>query len=1384
MISSEEGGSEDDDGDGEDKPESSRSKVQSNQDLSEDEFRQLIVDFATWYDGLRYLGMLKVLYKDIVDDNQTLERATNVTELLSHLVGPAQLNRTNLTLLYDTVKITKQSGFKSRIKEKLYHFKNIDKVHVTSFTKHRINILNFGKVLTDANINTFDTICNFPGLKQYKDSWSLITDLEKQGKLKEDNVEAFRQILRQNGMDSAEKCFIHYGEEMSPVSQIPSQRFSYQDEAMNSTESGRQKRDKDDIIREYLLKHQRQFCIKTNESAPEFKKSLFKGDMANMFTDLDLMKVNQTGPSPIQLDELSSLIKSTPACKVFINGEGGIGKTTLLRYLSYRWANETDHTFQGKILFVVDVRDMEAGEDILDVIVKRIKLKHFSLKTGLPENSRMIERFLLNHDNEIVLLLDGLEDLKIGVNDPIGLFKGEELENCVVILTSRSENIDQYIKESDVHVKVKGFNGENINKYITKHFSYLGASYLGESLNTELDRKRYRPIRHREVRLMCRNPRLLLLVCGMWEENTYLPTEKSVLFEEIFRSVLNQYNTDEKNGQKIEEFKDTPNQLVDAMLVLGRGLYEGLTLNQLYVNKKKLKGSNDMVTLALQLGFVYKDLPNSRYGFEETFTAPHKLLVEALVGFYFYKVSLQTGESQHSTMKETRNTETDLLPNECEWDSLIDNDHLKVAREFAIGFLGSKADTFLNHWITNSLTTYRSLITHLSIVKEEHRVDVVNALSAHPSMTHLSIKPNIDRVRVSLMKCVHHMIQDVSEDYKFIELLRNIRGVGPVFSEPLQACFAETDTIIKVICNESSSEEKGIMLAHIMIAVPDQDKLLRRVSETCDDNVIEHLNLECKKLNFKYDINNFSLKKCSVTPSLLIHLLCNSPKLKTLRLDESVTSKVVNEMSKDITSVGCKLPLKELVIIGCSLSSIDSSLLASFLILNPTLKVMSMVRCSISGEIINNIIKKCCSSGQKLLLEKLDISDNVLNNLDGSSLASLMVVAPKLEVLDMHNCRLSGQVFNDMAKSFSGKVSLELKKLILYDNNLSTIKGTSLAYIMTIASKLQHFKISSCHLSGGIINAIANDLSRRQMQITNVMPVQHCNNVQMDLMYLNLSGNNLSTINGTLLASLLGSVYQVLFLDISFCRLSGHILNDMMEKLIKTTNQFKLRDLNINGNCLTNVTGYSMASMFTTFSELDTLTVEESGLSGVIINDMVSQCVDNKVSLKLKGLDLSGNNLSEISGCSLALLFAISPELKVLNMRKCNLSGAVIDNMIIECIDRRVTAKLNILLMSTNNLKHVNPSQLISLVDIAPKLEYFNLYNCALPNDIKQIISSKFSRRGVYVDVKKEITNNKTMNIVFQNSKTIPFVVSSSPSKGMLIVQPSRLTMYYQGTIE
>ncbi|XP_071948805.1 uncharacterized protein [Antedon mediterranea] len=184
----------------EDQNESTSSSHQSQprEGFSEDDFKQLIADFAKWFDDRGLLNRLQVLFIEIVDDIEAVKRVTSTTELLALLTANGQLSQTNLSVLYDAIKVTAQFGFESVIKEKLRPFKNIKKRKVASFSSQTKKIFNLGKSLSDSDKETLDVRYNFPVVKGYTDSWSLILDFVPRGLLSEDKIDEVNKLLKRN----------------------------------------------------------------------------------------------------------------------------------------------------------------------------------------------------------------------------------------------------------------------------------------------------------------------------------------------------------------------------------------------------------------------------------------------------------------------------------------------------------------------------------------------------------------------------------------------------------------------------------------------------------------------------------------------------------------------------------------------------------------------------------------------------------------------------------------------------------------------------------------------------------------------------------------------------------------------------------------------------------------------------------------------------------------------------------------------------------------------------------------------------------------------------------------------------------------------------------
>ncbi|XP_033109569.1 uncharacterized protein LOC117110847 [Anneissia japonica] len=166
-----------------------------NKALSDKEFQELKTIVSQWYDSNESVPLLKVLFRDKID-NCELSPATHTMDLLYILFKRGHLSSQNLGLLCDTISITKEFGLLSKIKQKLPSFPDVEEGTISkTFTSHRQRLIKFGMVLTPDNVTQIDQLYNTPP-KKYTDGWSMINDLEDQQILSEKNMKKFTDSLK------------------------------------------------------------------------------------------------------------------------------------------------------------------------------------------------------------------------------------------------------------------------------------------------------------------------------------------------------------------------------------------------------------------------------------------------------------------------------------------------------------------------------------------------------------------------------------------------------------------------------------------------------------------------------------------------------------------------------------------------------------------------------------------------------------------------------------------------------------------------------------------------------------------------------------------------------------------------------------------------------------------------------------------------------------------------------------------------------------------------------------------------------------------------------------------------------------------------------------
>ncbi|XP_033099154.1 uncharacterized protein LOC117102833 isoform X3 [Anneissia japonica] len=187
--------------------------------ISDDTYKYILATTSQWYDKRMSINMLKVLYRDQIKNASDLDSALKTSDVLALLNSSGHLSPTDLTILYDTIKVTHQFGLEDEIKHKIKSFPNVRNIKISKFTIHRQKLMNLGMALIQDDIPKIDGLYNSP-LLGYASSWNLIIDLEHKGKIREEEMEPFIEKLKELELYQAAKTLQSVPKEVSTANKV------------------------------------------------------------------------------------------------------------------------------------------------------------------------------------------------------------------------------------------------------------------------------------------------------------------------------------------------------------------------------------------------------------------------------------------------------------------------------------------------------------------------------------------------------------------------------------------------------------------------------------------------------------------------------------------------------------------------------------------------------------------------------------------------------------------------------------------------------------------------------------------------------------------------------------------------------------------------------------------------------------------------------------------------------------------------------------------------------------------------------------------------------------------------------------------------------------
>ena len=274
--------------------------------------------------------------------------------------------------------------------------------------------------------------------------------------------------------------------------------------------------------------------------------------------------------------------KTGQATKILVEGDAGIGKTTLCTAISEDWANEKLFQ-QFKLLLLLPLREKAVSS--ASTLTELLSLLHSS--TTL---CNCVANFLEENEGENVLIVaDGWDELAESKrqNDSFlyNLLSGKMLSFVTVLLTSRHTASTMLHRDPyfNYFVEVYGFSNDNVKEYIQSEFhsDQLKADRLLEQLESN-------PL----VKSICSVPLNCAIICHLWrtlEED--LPSTMTSLYNKIILNVILrniQKIPAHKSILSLSNFNTLPASLQESWWLLCDFAYHTLARDQLVFTQEEL----------------------------------------------------------------------------------------------------------------------------------------------------------------------------------------------------------------------------------------------------------------------------------------------------------------------------------------------------------------------------------------------------------------------------------------------------------------------------------------------------------------------------------------------------------------------------------------------------------------------------------------------------------------------------------------------------------------------------------------------------------------------------------------------------------------------------
>ena len=302
-------------------------------------------------------------------------------------------------------------------------------------------------------------------------------------------------------------------------------------------------------------------------------------EINEIYTPLNWMRDHRkpSGVTQEELEDYTDMFKGKPT-RMLVYGRPGIGKSTFCKKAAYDWSKALKEILMNfSILLLIKLRDVCDVGNICDVLLAS-KL----LASDGPISVDSLYDYIVNNQDKVLLILDGYDEYSFAEeHSPIlAIWKGEQLRDCHVIVTTRQLKCDELRGPSHVQLEIQGF------KSWERKLTFARKFMAGEE---DLDEFRLY-LEEKDLDDMAEIPLLLLMLCSLWKEKRHegLPKSRADIFTQFIQTML-----DHKGGshQSMPFQNVTSTEAKEDLSNLGKAAFEALLQDRLYVRCSKLPGN-------------------------------------------------------------------------------------------------------------------------------------------------------------------------------------------------------------------------------------------------------------------------------------------------------------------------------------------------------------------------------------------------------------------------------------------------------------------------------------------------------------------------------------------------------------------------------------------------------------------------------------------------------------------------------------------------------------------------------------------------------------------------------------------------------------------------